>query len=97
MTKEKWVIVFAAESPQAEQHQLTDSRVDANILTRVILHDDKDTLMVPLRKMVVPCFVAHNKEYTNTTNDNMHIDDRTAYIVESIAKWGDFFLPIHDV
>ena len=95
--KEKWRIVLAEESLQAEQHQLTDSNVDAKILTRIRLHDDKDTWMVPLSTLVGPCFVVYNKDYTDTTHYNMHIDDRTAYIVELMEKWGDSYLPIHDV
>ena len=97
MTKEKWVIVLAAESLQAEQHQLTDAHFDSKILTRIRLHDDNDTWMVPLSTLVGPCFVVYNKDYTKTTNDNMHMDDRTAYIVEPMAKREDSFLPISDV
>ena len=53
--------------------------------------------MVPLTTLVGRCVVVYSKDYNNTTNDNMHIDDRTAYIMEPMAKWGDSFLPIHDV
>ena len=53
--------------------------------------------MVPLSTLVGPCFVVYNKDYTKTTIDNIHMDDRTAYIVEPMAKWGDSFLPIPDV
>ena len=42
-------------------------------------------------------FCSLKKYYTNTTNDNMHIDDITAYIVEPMEKWVDSFLPINDV
>ena len=79
--------MFAAESPQAEQHQLTDSYINSKILTRTRLHDDKDTWMVSLSTLDGLCFVVYNKYYTNTTDDNMHIDDRTAHIVEPMKKW----------
>ena len=88
LTKENWVILLAAESPPAEQHQLTYSYFDAKILTHTRLRDDNDIWMVPLITLAGPCFVVYNKDYTNTTNDNMHIDDRTADIVEPMAKWG---------
>ena len=97
LTKEKWVIVLVAEYPQAGHHQLTDAHFDYKILIYVRTHGDKDTWMVPLSTLVGTCFVVYNKGYTKTTNDNMHIDDRTAYIMEPMAKWGDSFLPIPDV
>ena len=87
----------AAESSQAEQDQLTASHFDAKILTRIKLHDDKNTWMIPLSTLVGPCFVVYNKDYTNIINNNMRIDGRTAYIMEPMTKWGDSFLPIHDV
>ena len=96
-TKEKWVIVLAAEYPHAEQDQLIDSNLDAKISTRIILHYDNNTWMVPLATLVEPCFLVYKKDYNNTTNDNMHIHDRTAYIVEPMTKWGDSFLPINEV
>ena len=58
------MIVLASESLQAEQHQLTDANFDSKILTRIRLHDIKDTWMVPLRSLVGHCFVAYNKDYT---------------------------------
>ena len=88
---------LSAESPQAEQHQLTDSYIESKILTHIRLHDDMDTWMVYLITLVGLCFVVYNKYYANSTNDNMHIDDRTAYIVDPMPKWGDLFLPIHDL
>ena len=97
LTKEKWAIVLAAEYPQAEQHQLTDLYFDSKISTRIRLHHYKDTWMVPLITLAGPCCVVYKIDYTNTTNDNIHRDDRTAYIVEPMAKWGDSFLPIHDL
>ena len=96
LVKEKWVIVLPAEYPHTEQHPLTNLHVDAKIITCIRLHDDEGTWMVPLIILVGPCCVVYNKDYTNTTNDNMHTDDRTAYIVELIAKWGYLFLIIHD-
>ena len=62
LTKERWVIVSAAESPRAEQHQLTDSHFDAKISTSISLHDDKDKWMILLIKVAGPCFVVYNKD-----------------------------------
>ena len=53
--------------------------------------------MAPLSTLAVSCFVVYNKDYTKTANNNMHIDDRTAYIVEPMTTWGDLFLPTPDV
>ena len=73
--------MLAEESLQAEPHQLTDAHVDSKILTLIRLHDNKDTWMVPLITLIGLFFVVYNKDYTKTTNDNMYIDDITAYIV----------------
>ena len=96
LTKEKWVIVLAPESSQAEQHQLNDTYFDSNILTRIRLHDDSDTCMVPLSTLVGPPFVVYTKDYNKTTNDNLRMDDKTAYIVEPMTKRRDSFLPVYD-
>ena len=78
--------MLVAESPQAEQHQLTDSYFDAEILTRIKLYNDRVTWMVPLRTLVGPCFKFYNKDYTNSTNDKMHTDDKIACIVEPMEN-----------
>ena len=61
------------------------------------LHDDKDTWMVPLSTLAGPYFVVYLKGCNNTNDDNMYIDDRADYIMETMTKWGDSFLPIYDV
>ena len=94
LTEDKWAIVLAAESSQAEQHQLADTYFDYKIFTSIRLHDDKDTWMVELSTLAGPCFVAYNKDYAKTPHDNIHMDERTAYIVEPMKKWGNSFLPI---
>ena len=53
--------------------------------------------MVQLSPLVGLYFVTYNKDYNNTTNNNIHIYDKTAYIVDPMEKWGDLFLPIHDM
>ena len=78
--------MLAADYPQAEQHQLTDVYFYSKILTHIILHDDKNTWMVPLSTLAGPCFSAYNKDYTKSTNHNMYIDDRTACIVEPMKN-----------
>ena len=90
MTNEKRAIALAAESQQAEQHQLTDAHFDSKILTRIRLNDDNDTSMVSLSTLVGLRFVVYNKYYTKTTNDKLHMDDRTAYVVEFMSQWGGF-------
>ena len=81
LTNKKWVIFLAAESPQAEQHQLTDAHFDSKILTRIRLHDDDDTWMVLLSTLVGPCFVVYNKDYTKTTIDKIH------RMIEQLILW----------
>ena len=76
---------------------MIDANFNSKILARIRLHDDTDTWIAPLITLVGPFFVVYNKDYTKTTNDNIHIDDRTAYIMEPLAKWGDSFLPISNV
>ena len=89
--------MLAVKYQQAEQHQLTASHVDVKISTRIRLHGDMDRLILSLITLVEPYFFVYNKDYTNNTNDKMHKDDRIAYIVKHMAKWGDSFLPIHDI
>jgi len=92
LTNEKWVIVLAAESPHADAHHITDSHFDSVITKRLKLHSDNDIWMVPLTTLVGPCFVVYNKNYCQSQNNDIIDDDRTAYIVEPMAKWGDLFL-----
>ena len=73
---------------------MSNSYFDTKILTRIRLHNDKDTCMVSLIKLVGLCFVVYNKDYDNTTNYNIHTDDRTSYIAEPMKQWGDSFLPM---
>ena len=48
--------------------------------------------MVPLTTLFGPCFVVYSKIYCQSQNNDIIDDDRTAYIVEPMAKWGDLFL-----
>ena len=92
LTNEKWAIVLAAESPAAGAHHLTDYHFDSCITTRVRLHSDNDIWMVPLTALVGPCFVVYNKNYCVSQDNDVIVDDRTAYVVEPMRKWGDLFL-----
>ena len=82
LTKEKWVVLWAADAPEAINHDITDSHFQFSIATHVKLHDDKDMWMVPLSTLVGPCFVAYNKNY----NGDMK-DDRTGYVVKPMSEW----------
>ena len=93
LTNEKWAIVLAAESPAAGAHHLTDYHFDSCITTRVRLHSDNDIWMVPLTALVGPCFVVYNKNYCVSQDNEVIVDDRTAYVVEPMKKWGELFLP----
>ena len=48
--------------------------------------------MVPLTTLVGTCFVVYNKNYCQSQNIDVTANDRTAYVVEPIEKWGDLFL-----
>ena len=91
LTKERWVVLLAAESPEVDR--LTDAHFDSQILKRIKLQDDNDIWMVPLITLVGPCFVVYNKNYCENTINNVHADDRLAYIVEPTRKWRNAFLP----
>jgi hypothetical protein len=92
LTNDVWVVVLVAESTTIPDGENTDSHFDSKIHRRVKLHDDKDMWMIPLSCIVGPCFVVYNKNYTNSAYDDVQ-DDRTAYIVEPMCKWGERFLP----
>ena len=92
LTKEKWVVLWAADAPEANNHDITDSHFQSAIATRVKLYADKDMWMVPLSTLVGPCFVAYNKNY----NGDMR-DDRTEYVVKSMSQWTDEFIPLQSV
>ena len=83
---------MAEESPAADAHLYTDYHFDSCITKRVKLHSDNDIWMVPLTALVGPCFVVYNKNYCVSQDNDVIVDDRTAYVVEPMKKWGDLFL-----
>ena len=84
-----WVVLLAADIPEANNHDITDSHIQSAIATRVKLHDDKNIWMVPLSTLVGPFSVAYNKNY----NGDMK-DDRTGHVVKPMSQWADEFIPL---
>jgi hypothetical protein len=94
LTNEKWVVIQAATSPEADSENLTDNHFDSKIHTRIKLYDDNDVWIVPLTSLVAPCYVIYNKSYREHNDQhNVYTDYRTAYIVKPMSQWGDMFLP----
>ena len=93
LTKEKWVVILAAETDGVDANLLSDGHFDSNIIKRVKLHTDNDAWIVPLSTLVGPFSVYINKDYNSSGNGNQQIDNRTANILEPMKKWGDMFLP----
>ena len=89
LTKEKWVVLWAADALETNNNDITDSHFQSAIATRVKLHDDKDMWMVPLSTLVGPYFLAYNKNY----NGDMK-DDRTGYVMKPMSQWADEFIPL---
>ena len=79
LSKEKQVVLQAADAPEASNHH---SHFQSSIATRVKLHDDKDMWMVPLSTLVGPCFVVNNKNYNGDMKD------------EPMSEWADEFIPM---
>ena len=48
LTRDKWIVLWTADTPEANNNDMTDSYFHSNFATRVELHDDKDMWMVPL-------------------------------------------------
>ena len=80
LTKEKWVVLWAANAPEVNNNDITYSQFQSAIATCVKLHDDKDMWMVPLSNLFGTCFVAYNNNY----NCDMR-DDRTVYVVKPMS------------
>jgi hypothetical protein len=94
LTNEKWVVIQAVTSPEADSENLTDNHFDSKIHTRINLHNDDDVRIVPLTSLVAPYYVIYNKNYCEHNDQHdVYTDDRTAYIVKPMSKWGDMFLP----
>lgn len=86
LTREKWVVLWAADAPKANNSEITDSHFQSAIATRVKLHNGKDIWMVPLLTLVGPCFIVYNKNYNGNKRD-----DRTGYVVKPMSEWANEF------
>ena len=54
LTKKKWAVVLAAESPDTNMDSLSNSYFQSVIITRITLYSDKDIWMLPLTSLVGP-------------------------------------------
>ena len=93
LTKDKWVVIKAAESPSTLSSELTDDHLTCDIITRIKLDEDRIWL-VPLSALVGPCFVIYNKNYCEQKNDNDTCEhDSSAYIINKpMNDWSESFL-----
>ena len=97
MKKEKWVVVLADSSPRADIDDLANYNFDSRIYTRIKFQDDADVLMVPLKSLVIPCYMIANKNhYESNVVYNIYTYSTIFYIVCIMKKWGDMFLPPSD-
>ena len=92
LTKNKWVVIKAAESPSILASELTDDHLLSDIITRIKI--DKERIwLVPFAALVKPCFVTYNKNYCEHKNDSDSCEhDSTAYIIKPMKDWADSFL-----
>lgn len=72
LTKEKWVILLAPQSPEVDANELTGVYFDSKMFIRKTLHNDNKIWIVPLSTLVDPSFVVYN-------NDNFHGNNETYY------------------
>ena len=92
LTKDKWVVIKAAESPAIISSELTYDHLTCDMITRIKLDEDRIWL-VPLLSLFSPCFVIHNKNYCEQMNENEACEhDSTAYIMKPINEWSKSFL-----
>ena len=93
LTKDKWMVVAAAESPTLDASLVKDSHIELSIIKRVKLPDDNIIWLVPLSSLRGPCFVVPNRNYCQALVDNeTTISDGTAYVVKPMHEWADVFL-----
>ena len=93
LTKEKWIVILAAESPIAASEYIIEHHIKSDITTRIKLHDENNVWLVPLTSLVGPCYVVCNKNYCDACNiDNRVISDNTAYVIEPMHMWADSFI-----
>ena len=93
LTKEKWVVIAAAESPSITSSNLKDSHIDLSIIKRINIDTEKEIWLVPLSSLTGPCFVVLNRNYCDRVSDkDICATDNTAYIVQPMDIWGELFL-----
>ena len=91
LTKAKWVVIKAAQSPSTLASELTDDHLTSDIITRIRL-DEERIWLVPLAALVRPCFVIYNKNYCEQQNDSDTCEhDSSAYIIKSMEEWSEYF------
>ena len=91
LTKAKWVVIKAAQSPSTLASELTDDHLTSDIITRIKL-DEERIWLVPLVALVRPCFVVYNKNYCEQQNDSDACEhDSSAYIIKSMEEWSEHF------
>jgi hypothetical protein len=94
LTQEIWVVLRVSENELNPNIIESDSHFDSVISKRIMLLNDDDFWMVPLKCLVGPCNVIHNKDYTGhgRTQSNDFIGDNTAYVVKPMKTWHNHFL-----
>ena len=86
LTKEKWAVIKAVESPSVLSSNLSDDHFINPIITRIKLDEDRIWL-VPLSSLVEPCFVAYNYNYCDRQNENDKCEhDSTVIVIKSMSE-----------
>ena len=93
LTRAKWAIVWAGESPKVSNADLSNDHFDSSIHHRIKLHEQKDLFLVPLSSLIGPCFVVQNKDYTSGIYLDDNETDNTCYVVQPKSSWPNAFLP----
>ena len=99
LTNDIWCIVHSAKGKgedDALKDILSDNHFDSRILKRIMLGNNDEIWMLPLKKLVGPCFVIRNQKYCGSTDFDRSSDlvgDNTAVVVDPITVWGPCFLP----
>jgi hypothetical protein len=94
LTQEIWVVLHVSENELNQNIIESDSHFDSVITKRIMLLEDDYFWMVPLKCLVGPCNVIHNKDYTGhgRTQSDDFVGNNTAYIVKLMKTWHNHFL-----
>ena len=94
LTQEIWVVLRVSENELNQNIIESDSHFDSVISKRIMLLADDDFWMVPLKCLVGPCNVIHNKDYTGCgrLQSDHYVSDNTAYVVSPMKNWHNHFL-----